>query len=550
MFNNNKKQYINVLKQDKQLRIDYKIIQDNKDLKRENSTFILQNENMAPDALFKLTTLQKNIPNSYITTLYTSSNQTIQLKENINTTDHEAILLTDTLSITVPKNDILKYSNYFKDSGLDFLISPFTILYQLIQNNPIKNSLNIIVYDNKLFIIILDQNKQINITVIKDLTPFENIKKSNFYNDEIIGQKLYDEVHFLEIQQSLSDIIEDYYKNNDGADFLSKANFYYTIKQLTDEQLDLLHEAVMTEISYTPISIDDYLYNISQKINVSNYSLVTPRTKKNQNTMILWLLILSISILAVSGTLYYKMFIDIEQKVEVIKTVSKPIEQNNTKQPKVLIVKKEIVKLPNHTLKNNQIVQQTLMLFDMIPYDAILKELEINDDSSTFVCNFILNSTSANDMRDKLLNVYNESKIILKHENKAILSTIITNNQLLNTQDINSTKNYIDTLKYKEHKFMHIAEVTKYLEQILIKNSKLKFISKQKDKFVTYNFNIESTIKTPQDFFDFIESLNKKDIPLNISYPLEFAKINNAILVKYNLQFHQENKKDEIKPKN
>ena len=39
------------------------------------------------------------------------------------------------------------------------------------------------------------------------------------------------------------------------------------------------------------------------------------------------------------------------------------------------IIKKDIIKLPNHNLKNNQIIQQTLMLFNLIPYDGVLKEL-------------------------------------------------------------------------------------------------------------------------------------------------------------------------------
>ena len=73
MYKNNKEQYVNILKQDKQLKIDYKILQDKKIIKQEVSTFLLDGDNISQDAIFKLETLQKNIPKTYLSTLYIDS---------------------------------------------------------------------------------------------------------------------------------------------------------------------------------------------------------------------------------------------------------------------------------------------------------------------------------------------------------------------------------------------------------------------------------------------------------------------------------------------
>ncbi|MEA2049796.1 MAG: hypothetical protein U9O56_03620 [Campylobacterota bacterium] len=546
MFKNNKKQYINIIKQDKQLKIDYRILQNNSIFKQENSSFILQKDTLSQDIIFKLETLQSNIPFSYLSTLSTSNKQSILKKENIDTTKFNTIKINENYSVAIPKNSIEDFKNYFQKTGIDYILSPFSILNELIISNGVANSLNILVYDNKLFVIILDKNSDIKYSTIKDLTPFENIKDSNFYNDEIIGQKLYDEVYFLEIQQLLSEIIENYYSLFEGVDFLNKVDIFYTIKQLNDEQQDILHENLMLEVSYEPINIDNHLYILTQRENNKEYSFIEAREKKNNTSILLWLAILLFSIILVGSVLYYKLSSNDTKKIEVIKSISK--EDNKTSISKIVkpdikpIIKKEtIVKLPNHTEQNNKVVQHTLMLFDIIPYDAVLKELQIKKDSSTFVSNFVSDSNSTKTMKKKLLKVYKESKTILNHQNKAILSTIISNNNIYK-KDKKPTKQI-----YKKHKFKYIADISKYLGKIAIKDSKIKLINQSHNQYTTYTFNIQSKVKTPKEFFDFIENLNKKQICLNLVYPLEFAKIKDHIAVDFNIQFHQPNKKTPIK---
>ena len=532
MFKNNKKQYINILRQLKQLKIDYTSIQNDKVIKQENSTFIQTTDSLPQDAIVKLDILQKDITNSYISSLYTNGDQLILPKENKDLQQNEIVHLGDEHIISIAKENLDLYKRYFQNSGIDYIFSPFTILYNTIENRLSSNSINILIIENKLFIIIVNKDKKLVKFLTKVLTDFNNIQDSNFYTDDIIGQKLYDEVHSLEIQQTLSDIIEEYYNQNDGVDFFSQLNIYYSIKQLNDEQLDLLHESLMLEVLYNPINIDEHIYKLSQKINATEYSFISPRNKKNKNTSTLWLSILLLSTLVVGGTLYYKVSQDIPESKEIkpsIKTI-KDIQ-------KVKVEK--VIKLPNHTYLNNKIVEQTLMLFNIIPYDAVLQELKIRTDKSTFVTIFLADSTTATEVQNKLKQIYEDSKIILKHKNNAILSTIIENTKVI---DKKTDKNIVNKIEYQKYKFVDSNKFTKYLSIITPKDTKIKFMSQNKGEFLTYNFELKSSIKTPKDFFNIIEKLNKKDVPINLIYPLEFAKTKNGIMITYNLQFHQLNK--------
>ena len=54
---------------------------------------------------------------------------------------------------------------------------------------------------------------------------------------------------------------------------------------------------------------------------------------------------------------------------------------------------------------------------------------------------------------------------------------------------------------------------------------------------------VKSLIKNTQEFFDFVESINKQKISITFQYPIIFSKVNEGIEVKYNLYLNQLNKK-------
>lgn len=539
MYKNNKEQYVNILTQDKQLKIDYKILQNKNIIKQEVSSFLLDGNKISKDATFKLDTLQKDIVQTYLSTLYTDENQLIELNSNIDTNKYKSVALNEKYSIAIPSKDIEHAVSFFEDSGLDYLISPFSILNEQTNRLLSKNSLNILLYNNIVYALVLDENKEIKKGYIQTLTPFENIKDSNFYSDDVVGQKLYEEVYFLELQQIISDIIQKYYDDisqDEEISFLEKINLFYTVKQLTDDQIEVITDNVMVEVNYQAISIDESFDTLIQKPTVANYSFLSARIKKTNNYLTLWISLLIVSMLAISGILYYKMS-NTQEDSKAQKDKSAVIAQEKVEKKKEIM--QTVIKLPNHNLLNTKVLERTLMFFDLIPYDAVLLELELRKDSSTFVCNFAIDSNASELMIQKLSKIYNESKIILQHNNKAIISTIISNNGY---KALKKEKSNYAELKYQKHDFMDIAKFTEYLKAIAINDSDVRYISKVQENFLTYNYTIISLVNTPKEFFDFIAKLNKKEIPLNIKYPIEFAKLKDKIEIKFNLQFHQQNK--------
>jgi len=531
VFSSNRKQFVNILRQNKQLKLNYAILQDKKILKQEQSSFLMIDTTIPQDALFKLNTLQKNIPYTYLTSLYEGDSQQVILSKDVDVVGYDSVTLDNKYSIVVPKNELTSATRYFSDCGIDYMISPFIILNEYMQDYSVKNSLNVLIYNNVVYILVLNEFKLIAQCAVKTLTPFDQISDKSFSNDEIVDQKLYEEVHFLEIQQFLSDVVQDYYTQNSDVEFLEQVKILYTLKSISDEQIHSLYETIMVDINYEPINIEEYLSIISQKEDVVKYSFLDPRVKKQNKNSIAWIGFAVLSVILVIGLIYTQY------------GSSKESTQENLQKQKTIqkVVKKEpivpkIIEFPNHIITNNRLVQDVYMLFDVVPYDAILKDLEITKSSSTYVCVFTSKSDSFEDMRIKLLNLYKDSKILLKHENKSILNIILENNNFL------TPNKKIQYKKYDDFKFLSIGQATDYINKLLIDQSTIKFTNKKEDEYLTYRFTIKSISQSPKEFFDFIEKLNKQKLSITLEYPIVFNKTNDGIEIKYNLSIHQKNK--------
>lgn len=539
MFRKNKKQYVNILKQNKQLKLDYTTLQDTKILRQEQSSFIITDDNMPDDALFKLDTLQKAIPHTYLVSLFEGSSQKIIQTSDIDVIGYESINLDKNLSIVIPKNEIISACRYFTGSGIDYILSPFSILNEYIQDKGSKNSLNVLVYNDVAYIIILDNLKQIVHSEVKELTPFNEIQDDSFTQDEIVGQKLYEEVHFLEIQQFLNDVTQSYYKENKDIDFLENVDFLYTLKPLNDEQMKSLYETIMVQINYKSINIGEYINDLTTKETSNNYNFTDVRVKKESGNIFIWLLLVIISMIIAATVLYFKIVNNKDATTKQKDNI--PIEQKVKKALKEIkpksIVKNLTINMPNHIVENNNILQNIQMLLDVVPYNAVLRELKINKSYSTYIVNFIAKKSSLEDMQSKLLNIYKESNVLLKHKNKAILNAIIENNTL------NTNNKNITFYKYKKDTFLSTSKATEYVKNTLPKNSTIKYISKGIKEYLTYNFTIVSLVKNPKEFFDFIENLDKQKASVTIAYPIVFSKLNKGIEIKYNIKMHQQNKK-------
>jgi len=539
VFNKNKKQYINILQQNKQLKINYKIVQDDRIIKEEQSSFLMTDSTLPNDAKFKINTLQKNINHTYISSLIENSNQNIVDTNNLNIISYDSVKMGKKKSIIIPKNEVNSVSRYYEDIGIDFILSPYTIIEEYLEDNLKINSLNFFIYNNIIYTLIFNNQKELSYHKIKVLTPFESTQDETFLEDDIVGQKLYEEVNFLEIQQFLNEIVEEYYATADNVEFLEHIEMIYTLKPMSDEQINSLQDLLLIPISYKAISLDTYMDKIIQRKDAKSHNLINTRIKKEDKNIYFWIIVALFTIAILAG-LFNSLSNNEEVEQEIIKQPIKKEMVKVKKQKVIESVEPATIVLPNHKQINTSTQQNIEMLFDVLPYDAILKDIEINKNSSTFVSNFIVTSNSISDMQSKLKNIYVTSKVLLKHQNKVIVNTIIQNNTLSEKYNFSES---IQKNEYKKYNFLSTSKATSYLQGLGIKDSIIKFNEKKKDKYLEYHFSITSKVQSPQEFFNFIKKLNSQNLSISVNYPITFSRTTKAIEVKYKIQMNQQNKK-------
>ena len=324
-------------------------------------------------------------------------------------------------------------------------------------------------------------------------------------------------------------MVQLYYQSGDNIEFLTQTNIFYTVSQLNDTQLDSLHEALMTNISYDQIDISESLYSIVQSEDCLQHNFIIPRKKPIDDKNIIWLIIAIVSFLSVAGVFYYKLTQNIEQKKQ-------PIKKEIIKK-----VKQKPIMLPNHISLNTKVVESILTMFDLIPYDGVLRELDIKKDSATIIANFIVKSESIKNLKKMLLSYYTDVKVMLEHNNKTNTLTSV----IINAKGFKNSNNQISSKKvaYSKFKFTPVAKVIKYLKKIVPKESNIKLISKSSKGISTFSFSVISYIKTPKEFFDMVEIFNKNNVSIEIKYPIVFSKLATKIKVKYIINFNQKLKK-------
>jgi len=513
-----KKQYINVITNANQLKVDYQVLDDAGNiLSNEKSIFLQNQDHLSEDAIFKITSLEQNVANTYISTLLYNDSQKI-LNTNDPSIEHfSTSFLNDTQSIVCDKNLLFEIQHYFNRCGIDYIFSPFNILYlHAIQTS--TNRLNILILENKIYFMIVDDDNKVIFSLLKNMTSFEDIKNSCFYEDEIDRQKLFDEINFLETQKYITEAIELFYKNNQN--FITDIDILYTLKQLNNEHIQTLESTYEMTINYRQISVDESLYDLAMHYSNQSFTKkreVIPQTKKSSNITIIAVIS---SIIAIA--LVY--FLSLQNKPTTIK-----------KQP-IKIQKTIKADLPNHININNKIKSQLKTILDIIPYSMVLDELTITKNSATLSGTLLNKNIFITELQPQFLKLYTNSKITYEDETKNTLVKVDIENSLLKKQPhINEVK----TPEYIIDEFIPQQQIIEQIKLLLPKNSIVTYKTKYVAKYTTFNFMVSTVVNSPREFFNIIDNLNKELYSLHINYPIDIRKTPEGIEINFLLQFHQ-----------
>ncbi|NVJ52420.1 MAG: hypothetical protein HWD90_01905 [Campylobacteraceae bacterium] len=521
--------YINAIKYTNQLKINYKKLNNNDIVETNSSTFIAKDDILGRDIATKLNHHASEINNTYISSLLIADDTILLKKKSPRPKDYEITVLNDDYNIAVSKNNLFETRNYFEKCGVDYIFSAYHVLNLHIEQNPCNNNLVALLFNDQAFFVVLNEKNEIIFNKKINLTAFDDIKKSKFYENEVLGQKLFDEVYVLELNEAIQNTIEEFYSKSKNI-FIERISLLYNIKILTNEQIQQMSDEFMIDTTYHPISVDEELFELSKDKHAYK-SFIKPRPKPTNNlrNFIIALAIFAVVFSASAFVLPYKKWLGFENKKTVSKTVSKPVEVVNKP------IKRKVI-LPNHIEINSKLEFKVLKALEVIPYDMVLTELTVDNDRLLLDVNMLNKDTFIKVIKPELQKEYEEVNITFKESKKPVLKATIDVQGFKDKNQI-GTKEYKDV--YLKNEFMSIITVTEQIKMLFPKEARVNFKSSSKETNVSFDYLVNILIQSPLEFFKIIEVLNNEMYSININYPVNFVKTEAGIEVEFILQFNQ-----------
>ncbi len=476
---------------------------------------IIKEDILSKDMLSKIYDLQNSSHKSYISTLATTDE--IKLIPRINSSKdltYTNIYFNNIYDIAIPNTALFEINNFFGDISLDYIYSPFHIMKKYIKENNCKNELLFFIIDNKVFILSLDEDGDIVYHTIKKLTTFNSIKKTHFYNDDLDAQKLFIELYYLEVFQIIRNIKEDFAQ---AKKFPKKISILYSLKQLEDKQIIQLSEDFDIDIKHIPVNIDEEIFTLSSDGHNKD-SFIQKKNKKRPNRL---LLLIPFIFLILFGIYRYTNSL------------------NHTKNIKQTSNKTQLI---DHSILNSKIKNRILSLFHNTPYDVVLNKFVIDENSLLLKAKFLNNDSFITSLRPNLEEFYKNNQIEILSKNKNFdIEAIVTSKDKIELKDDIYDKNILR--EYNFNKELTTTLIVEYLKTLTNKNTIIKYKSSNQNEGVNESYySINTIIKTPKEFFDLIDKINKENYCINIAYPISILKKDSILEVEFNLIFTQAKK--------
>lgn len=527
--------YINAVKYDTQLKLDYKKLSNEEIIDTDNSVFLVDTDLLPLDIAQKLNSSQEEIDNTYISTLLINDTTKLVPKSiSAKLKDCEIAKFNNEYDIAVLKTTLFETKNYFVKTGIDYIYSAFHLINLHIDKNISRSEFIVFLFNSKAFIVILDAAGIIVHNTILDLACFDTIKKTHFYDDDIDGQKLFDEIYYLELNEIIHNTLNAFYEKKNNV-FVEKVTILYVLKQLSQEQIEQLAEDLLLKVEYHPINIDEEIFELSRDKHLKK-SFIKPRKKKNKRNYTNLYIFLFIVLV---GFLAYQVYLRVDFnelfKKETISEKTADIEKIEN-----------ILELPDHIALNDQIEQRVRSIFETIPNEVYLKELKIEKNILELKGNFLNEAAFSTSLKPKLNKLYKEVVYSTSSSDKKVNIDGV----VLSRNDIELNKTYKKYDKqYLTDEFMALDRVTEQLKILMPIDSIIKFNTTASNSTITrFVYSVNILVKDPREFFDMIDVLNNELYSIHIAYPISMVKTQAGIEIEFVLVFNQQNEsKEEVK---
>ena len=524
--------YINAVKYDTQLKLDYKKLNNEEIIDVNNSVFLVDNDLLPFDIAQKLNSSQQEIDSTYISTLLLNDTTKLVPKAiSSKLKDCEIAKFNNEFDIAVLKTTLFETKNYFIKTGIDYIYSAFHLINLHIDKNISRSEIIVFLFNSKAFIVILDAAGIIVHNTILDLACFDTIKKTHFYEDDIDGQKLFDEIYYLELNEIIHNTLNTFYEKKNNI-FVEKVTILYVLKQLSQEQIEQLGEDLLLKVEYHPINIDEELFELSRDKHLKK-SFIKPRKKKkkrNYTNLYIFLFILVVAILA------YQVYLRVDFN---------NFFKSETASSKTIDIQKieEVLELPDHLTLNDQIEQRVKSIFDTIPNEVFLNELKIEKNILELKGNFLNEVVFATALKPNLSKLYKDVVYSTSSSDKKVNidGVVLARNEI----ELNKTyKTY--NKEYLTDEFMALDRVTEQLKILMPIDSIIKFNTTASNSTITrFVYSVNILVKDPIEFFDMIGVLNNELYSIHIAYPISMLKTKAGIEIEFALVFNQHNDSNE-----
>lgn len=524
--------YINAVKYDTQLKLDYKKLSNEAIIDTDSSVFLVDNDLLPLDIALKLNSSQSEIDNTYISTLLINDTTKLIPKAlSSKLKDCEIAKFNNEYDIAVLKTTLFETKNYFVKTGIDYIYSAFHLINLHIDKNISRSEIIVLLFNSKAFIVILDAAGIVVHNTILDLACFDSVKKTHFYEDDIDGQKLFDEIYYLELNEIIHNTLNNFYEKKSNT-FVEKVTILYVTKQLSQEQIEQLGEDLLLKVDYHPINIDEEIFELSKDKHLKKSFTKPRKKKKKRNYTNLYISLFILVVLFLSYQVYLK--VDFKELYENYFKKEVTIE-------KAQDVKKieNVLELPNHVNLNDKVEQRIRAVFETIPEDIVLHELKIDKNILELKGNFLRENSFINSLKPNLNKLYKN----IVYNTSSTDKKFKIDGVVLAKEDIDLNKTYKSYDKeYLTDEFMALDRVTEQLKILMPVDSIIKFnVTTSSSSITRFVYSVNILVQDPSEFFDMIEVLNNELYSIHITYPISMLKTEAGVEIEFVLVFNQQN---------
>ncbi|WP_198304590.1 hypothetical protein [Arcobacter vandammei] len=515
--------YINVLKDDAQVKLEYRKFSNNLILETNNSNFLCKDDILPTDIAQKLNSSQEEIDFTYISTLLLSDTTSLVPKElSSKIKDCEIAKFNMEYDIAVLKTTLFETKNFFVKTGIDFIYSAFHIMNLYIEKNICRNEFLALIYNDKAYILILNSAGIIVDNKILDLPTYQSVKSTHFYDDDLEAQKLFNEIYYFELNTIIQNSLGEFYSKHSNT-FVEKVTLLYSQKQLDNSDIEKLSTELFLKVDYLPISIDEEIFELA-KDNRNQKSFVLPRKKRvKRDFKYLYFVIF----LAVIFAGLYKFYTLLD--FEMLKERFSPKQEE-------FIATNSSLRLPDHVNFNDRIEKEIRAIFNTIADGISIDSLKLNKNSLEMEL-FSKDEENLALMRPLLISIFENSKVeSLEKGKKQDFKALVVAKDF---KDFNTSYKNFDK-EYLIDEQMSNERVLEQLKIFLPENALIRYIGENKKEYLKYSYIINILVKEPKDFFTLIDNLNNELYSINVNYPINMVKKGNIIEIEFNLDFNQE----------